>query len=360
MSNFKEGTAVAKVSIIVPVYNCADFLPRCLESLQNQTFTDCQFVIVDDSSTDGSSDIINRFAECDSRFTVITQPNGGVSAARNTGLAAADSEYIAFVDADDYVVPEFIATLLTAVEKYNADIAMCDYDKVFKTKTDSSVLALDNDVWDTAGSWWLGCVTRSPELWNKLYRRSVIEAAGASFMMNSGEDYMFNTAVATQVKKAVTIKASLYRYVQRKNSIMRTAVASDESYTFINAFVDVHAGNEVYINMAFEAEELLCAYAFTALMHSAEAIGKGTGFYKNQLKVLSVWDGYRTFCKSMAKGTALAEMTAIGSVGKKFAALMRPVFLPASLGFNWLTAAMLPAVQRMIQKRKRGDLEDLI
>ena len=350
---------MAKVSIIVPVYNCADFLPRCLESLQTQSFTDCQFVIVDDSSTDGSSDIISRFTDEDSRFSVITQPNGGVSAARNTGLAAANGEFIAFVDADDYVVPEFIQTLMTAMEKHNADVVMCDYDKIYKSRTEQSVLSLEDDIITAPGTWWLCCVTRSPELWNKLYRRSVIEASGASFMMKSGEDYMFNTAVATQVQKAVTIKASLYRYVQRKNSIMRTAVASGENYTFINAFMDFHASNEVYINMAFEAEELLCAYEFTALMHSAEAIGQGKDFYKKQLRILSAWNGHRAFCKAMAKGSALAELTANGSVGKKFAMLMRPVFLPAALGLDGLTAMLLPPVQRMVQKRKRGDSEEL-
>ena len=350
---------MAKVSIIVPVYNCADFLPRCLESLQNQSFTDCQFVIVDDSSTDGGSDIISRFADEDSRFTVITQPNGGVSAARNAGLAASDGEFIAFVDADDYVVPNFIEALLSAIESCNADIAMCDYDKIYRSRVEKSVLALDDDLANNPGYWWMCFVTKSPELWNKLYRRSVIEKSNASFIMKSGEDYMFNTAVATQVQKAVTLKDSLYRYVQRKGSIMRSPVPSEESYTFIDAFIDVQSTDEVYINLAFEVPHLLCAYAFTALMHSAEAIGQGTSFYKKQLKKLSAWDGYKPFCKSMAGGTALAELTANGSVGKKFATLMRPVFLPSAIGLDSLTAAMLPAVQRMVQKRKRGNLEEL-
>lgn len=351
---------MAKVSIIVPVYNCESFLPRCLDSLMAQTFSDCRFIIVDDGSTDSSADIITGYAERDSRFELISRSNGGVCAARNAGLAAADGEFIAFVDADDYVVPRFIETLVTAIEKHNADIAMCDHDKVFSSRVEQSVLRLEDEVITDPGCWWLCCVTRSPELWNKLYRRSVIEAAGASFMMKSGEDYMFNTAVATEVKKAVTIKDSLYRYVQRKSSIMRTAGNSGESYTFINAFMDVHAGNEVYINLGFDVEELLCAYAFTALMHSSEAIGQSTAFYKEQLKTLSVWGGYRSFCKAMAKGSAMTELTANGSVGRKFAALMRPVFLPASLGLDSLTAALLPPVQRMIQKRKRGDLEDLV
>lgn len=351
---------MAKVSIIVPVYNCAEFLPRCLDSLMAQTFSDCRFILIDDGSSDESPLILARYAESDPRFHIITQPNGGVSAARNTGLATADSEYIAFVDADDCVAPSFVETLLTAIEEHNADAAMCDYDKVYKSRVEQNVLGLENDVITTSGYWWLCCVARSPELWNKLYRRSVVEKANASFIMKSGEDYMFNTAVATQVKKAVTVKDSLYRYTQRKNSIMRTVKASNEEYTFIDAFVDIQSNNKVYINLAFEATELLCAYAFTALMHSAEAIGQGPDFYKKQLKKLSVWSGYKPFCKAMAKGSALAELTANGSVGKKFAALMRPVFLPAAVGLDGLTAAMLPAVQRMIQKRKRGDLEDLI
>lgn len=99
------------VSIIIPVYNVEAYLTECLHSVVTQTFQDMEIILIDDGSTDQSSEIMKTFAEKDNRITIITRSNGGVSAARNTGLHAASGEYILFVDSDDSIMPNSVETL---------------------------------------------------------------------------------------------------------------------------------------------------------------------------------------------------------------------------------------------------------
>lgn len=110
-----------QISVIVPVYKVERYLPRCLDSIVAQTFTDWECILIDDGSPDNSGAICDEYAKQDSRFVVIHQENAGVSAARNAGLDAARGEWIAFVDSDDWVELEFLQ------EQYN-DIVSGDYD----------------------------------------------------------------------------------------------------------------------------------------------------------------------------------------------------------------------------------------
>ena len=117
---------MVNVSIIVPVYNCAPYLSRCLDSIFAQTLTDFQLILVDDGSTDGSGEICDTYASADPRVQVIHQKNAGVSAARNAGLSAASGEYIGFVDADDWIAPHMFASLYKNAQATGGDIVMCD------------------------------------------------------------------------------------------------------------------------------------------------------------------------------------------------------------------------------------------
>lgn len=114
-----------KVSIIVPVYNVESSISRCLESIQTQTFTDLRIILIDDGSTDNSGTICDQFAKDDSRITVIHQENKGVSAARNAGIEIANSEYILFVDSDDYIDSGFVEIML----KNESDLTLCGMHK---------------------------------------------------------------------------------------------------------------------------------------------------------------------------------------------------------------------------------------
>lgn len=113
------------ISIIVPIYKVEEYLPRCIESILNQTYQDFELILVDDGSPDLSGDICDVYAETDPRIKVIHQENSGISDARNIGLSKATGDYISFIDSDDWVHPEFLQQLLYTIEKYDADIAEC-------------------------------------------------------------------------------------------------------------------------------------------------------------------------------------------------------------------------------------------
>lgn len=123
------------ISVIVPVYNAQDYLPQCLDCLVNQDFPRLEILCINDGSADGSLAILNKYAAQDARFRVTDQPNAGVSAARNAGLALCRGQYLLFVDADDWIDPSFCSQLYQAAQKHQADAVMCGYMKVFSDHT---------------------------------------------------------------------------------------------------------------------------------------------------------------------------------------------------------------------------------
>ena len=102
------------MSVVVPVYNVEQYLPKCMESLLAQTLEDIEVMLVDDGSPDGCPALCDRYAEEDGRVRVIHKSNGGVSAARNDGLAAATGDYVIFCDSDDWMAVDGLATLYVA------------------------------------------------------------------------------------------------------------------------------------------------------------------------------------------------------------------------------------------------------
>ena len=127
-----------KLSIIVPVYNAAPYLPACIESILNQTLTDIEILLIDDGSTDSSGAICDVYAAKDKRINVVHKKNGGVSSARNAGLALATGEYVGWVDADDYIEPDMFEYLYKLAINYKADIAECGYASVDGEKVEAA------------------------------------------------------------------------------------------------------------------------------------------------------------------------------------------------------------------------------
>lgn len=169
---------VPLISIIVPLYCVESYLSRCIESILEQTYENFELILVDDGSTDGSPVLCDQYAASDNRIHVIHQENKGVSGARNTGLDAAHGEYIAFVDADDWVDPEYISYLLEIMTRFQVRISACNHfvyanglDHV-KFSVDESIISLtlrqsmDNILYH-----------QPPDVspWGKLYQRSLFE-----------------------------------------------------------------------------------------------------------------------------------------------------------------------------------------
>lgn len=207
-----------EISIIVPVYNCEKYLPRCIDSILAQTYADFELLLIDDGSVDNSGNICDSYAEKDKRVRVIHQANAGVSAARNAGLDATHGEYVGFVDADDYIDAEMFRILYEKSEKENADIVMCD-----------AVTKLDGkpDEEDTIPQLPKSCVlSRSdwtPELlrymagsvWRCIYKRELIEDIRFPVGIKISEDRIFNLQAMGKADRLFYDKQELYyRYVR--------------------------------------------------------------------------------------------------------------------------------------------------
>lgn len=116
-----------KISVIVPVYNAEKYLHRCIDSILAQTFTDFELLLIDDGSKDHSGSICDEYAKKDSRVRVFHKENGGVSSARNTGIAESKGEWITFVDADDWVDETFLEEMMAYATEQNAEIVTSDF-----------------------------------------------------------------------------------------------------------------------------------------------------------------------------------------------------------------------------------------
>lgn len=127
MENHKEQPLI---TVIIPVYNIMEYLPRCVKSVCSQTYTNLEILLVDDGSTDGTGALCDELGQTDARIRVLHKPNGGSSSARNLGLDNAWGEYIGFVDSDDYISPQMYELLYAAMEKYQVRVAQIGRDEL--------------------------------------------------------------------------------------------------------------------------------------------------------------------------------------------------------------------------------------
>ena len=223
MNNVKrapEGEKAPLLSIIVPVYKVENYLPKCIDSILAQTFTDFELILVDDGSPDDCPALCAA-AEKDARVRVIHQKNGGLSAARNAGLDAARGAWIGFVDSDDYIAPEMYEVLYKAVQSTGADLALCDYAEVDEAGTPCPQMHVSLSGGELTGQ---ELLKRASGLmvqlaWNKLYRRAIFtQLRYPEGKLN--EDLFLIPEVCLQIQKAVVVPKALYYYVQRGGSIM--------------------------------------------------------------------------------------------------------------------------------------------
>ena len=114
-----------KISIIVPIYNVEKYLPKCIDSIINQTLENIEIILVNDGSTDSCAEIIESYANKDNRIKVIHKKNGGQSSARNMGLDIAKGEYIGFVDSDDWLHYDMYENMYKSIKKVNSDLCVC-------------------------------------------------------------------------------------------------------------------------------------------------------------------------------------------------------------------------------------------
>ena len=216
-----------EVSVIVPVYNAEAYLERCIASLRAQTLEACEFIFVNDGSTDGSRRIIERHAELDDRIVLIDRPNRGVSEARNAGLEAAVGRYVGFVDADDEVAPEWFETLRDAAERHGCDAVIAEFAEGETGRPASypfpAGILLDRARIRTHLLPYFVESDRCNSVCNKLYRLDAVRRSGASFPSGValGEDGWFNMLFFAGAESAVYLNYCGYRYRETAGSATR-------------------------------------------------------------------------------------------------------------------------------------------
>lgn len=204
---------MAKISVIVPIYNAELYLQRCVDSLISQTFNDIEIILVNDGSVDGSFEICNKYASLDSRVKVINQVNQGAGVARMNGVKNANSPFIAFIDADDYVESDFCLNLLTLQNNTGADLVECAYNVIKDKCSKKHGFLQGNKVFkrsefkDTVIKGTIISGTEAIVLWNKLYRKDLFLSLVVKSFSNVLEDYVINM----QYYKGVNI----YAYIDK-------------------------------------------------------------------------------------------------------------------------------------------------
>ena len=214
------------ISVIIPIYNVEKFVAGCLTSVRNQTYRDIEVICVDDGSTDNSGKIADSFSESDSRFRIIHQKNGGLSAARNTGIRAANGDFVFFLDSDDYLHPRALEILMTAQIATNADVVgslMCKTMEVFEAQSFPEIPeSLQPEVFDNPLSAFMTRRDIATGVCLRLYRRSLLDAVGFIEGIYF-EDVPFTTAIMARIQKFVQVPAKVYYYYCGSTSIMRSS-----------------------------------------------------------------------------------------------------------------------------------------
>ena len=216
------------ISVIVPVYNVAPWLERCLDSIAAQTWKNLEIWLVDDGSTDGSAALCAARAEKDPRFHLLRQENAGVSAARNLALDHAAGHYLQFVDGDDFLPPDATETLARAASSTGADLVIGRFWRVAGGRSairghirEDRVLTRQDyaeEMLKAPANFYYGV------LWNKLYRRSIVEAGhlrcdpGVSWC----EDFLFNLEYLRRARLIAACARPVYCYVKRPGSLVAT------------------------------------------------------------------------------------------------------------------------------------------
>lgn len=214
------------ITVVIPVYNVADYLDECVESVTAQTCTNLEIILVDDGSTDASGKMCDLWQERDSRIRVIHKHNGGLSDARNTGLRAAKGKYISFIDSDDLVAPTFLECLYTAISLGSGQISCCgcsmfeDGQKIPKAYLSSAAA----QVLDSRRFIEMLHLGQYPQIgvmaWNKLYSVDLFRSTGIAYPKGKIYEDTFTTFRLLYHTQDVAVSDSrLYYYRRRSGSI---------------------------------------------------------------------------------------------------------------------------------------------
>lgn len=227
-----KNTDLPLITIVVPIYNVAKYLNKCVDSLLNQTYDNLEIILVNDGSSDNCGNICDFYKKRDFRITVIHKTNGGLSDARNAGIEIAKGTYIAFVDSDDYVKADYIEKLFRGIEEHCAEVAVCSFELISETGKVIGIEEVAKEKICISGRRLLQKVLtpyggRYVIACNKLYKADIFKR----LRFKEGklyEDEYINFRLFWDCKKVALVPDRLYCYLQRQGSIQRTPLTLDK------------------------------------------------------------------------------------------------------------------------------------
>lgn len=215
---------MCELSVIVPVYNVEKFLPRCIDSILNQTLKDLELILIDDGSTDSSGKICDEYARKDKRIRVIHQKNSGVSVARNAGLELVTGKYVSFIDSDDFIDPQMYKVMLSVAYEKLVDVVGCgtlmhnisnnEVRKMLCRNYSYDSEQLLNTLFEMPNPWGGGCC-------NKIFLYEKIYGIRFSTDIKIGEDWLFLFDCFCKSNSGEQIENAYYHVLEREGSATR-------------------------------------------------------------------------------------------------------------------------------------------
>ena len=222
--------SAVEISVVVPVYNAAGFIQETLDALDAQTFRAYEVILVDDGSTDGCGEVMDRYCARHDRFRVLHVENGGEHRARLTGVAQARGKYVCFCDSDDLPLPDMLQKLYERAEETGADITVCGFVReemgtghVYSRE----MVSFEPRAYGYPELWDILPVV-NPSMWNKLFRRELLDhVMPMAQPPRIAPDLMFCTSLLAYMQRMAFVPEPLYRYRVRKDSAISRVSAAD-------------------------------------------------------------------------------------------------------------------------------------
>ena len=253
-----------KVSIVIPCYNAEKYIKKCLDSIFAQTFKNFELICVNDGSTDSTLDILNEYAKKNSCMTVITKKNEGGKNTTKFGVSLANGEYICAIDNDDYVAPDYLQKLYTAITKNNSDIAICGFQRedYVTRKIYSKEMNKYNKTVNLSDNYGI-ILEINTSLWNKLFKKEIFKSiVDYDLTALAMGDMTLMAYMYANIEKVTFISDILYYYQVREGS----NISNISVYTVDSIYDNlIRIKKDRYLSSKPEMIEIIDAYAFLHL-----------------------------------------------------------------------------------------------
>lgn len=278
-----------KISIIIPCYNMEKLVAKCISSIKDQSYTNFEAIFVDDGSQDRTKEIIEENIKDDARMKYVYKENGGLSSARNFGLDMVTSEYVCFIDSDDYIERDFLMELYNSLIENNSDISVCYFNRVYENKVELNKF---KSVFYN--------LVRFPAAWNKLYKTSLFKDNDIYFPPGKWFEDLgtFPKLYMMSNKRISIVEKPLYQYIQNPTSITHTF---DEriydSYDMVKTNEDFARKNNIFNEYYTELEFINIYHTLIGTVYRSSFL---EGFDEDKVKEIEkhVSDNYPDWHKN--------------------------------------------------------------